>query len=376
MTDRKAATPTQGNSAEIQEKLKRIETLLDRNEAGAILLSRHGNIAWITAGQVEARVALGVETAVCSLLLMRDGRRYYLAPNNEAARLADEELSGLEYEPVIYPWYEGADRHLREIVSEVTLLTDSARAGAKLVNLAGLRTPLLPAEIDRLRVLSRETAAATVEVLEGLAPGVTEQEMAARTSAALLARGIAPTVLLMGTDQRIFRYKHTVPRGGVLERYAMVNLCARRWGLVVSITRFVHYGKMPAELSTAFDAVAKVNAELLHATRDGAVSSDIFAATKRAYAAVGAAEEIERHHQGGACGYAERDWVVTPQGTEHVVTPQAFAYNPSLRGAKAEDTVVLVNGAMEVLTATPGLPVVNTEISGVTYRSAGVLVRS
>jgi antitoxin VapB len=155
----------------------------------------------------------------------------------------------------------------------------------------------------------------------------------------------------------------------------MLNLCARRWGLVVSITRFVHFGVMPTGLSTAFDAAAHIYAELLHATRKGAASSEIFAAAKRAYAAAGAEDEIEQHHQGGPCGYTERDWVVTPCGPERVVEPQAFAYNPSLHGAKTEDTVVLTDGKIEVLTATPELPVLEAHVNGVSYLSAGVLIR-
>jgi Xaa-Pro dipeptidase len=373
MTDRNATLQMRG--AEIREKLKRVEVLLDRNAAGALLLRRHGNIAWVTGGQVEARVAAGSEAAVCSLLLMRDGRRFYLAPNNEAARLADEEFSGLGYVAVIYPWHEGPEKDLRQLVGDTALCADSAAPGARLVSLVDLQTPLLASEINRLRILSRETAAATIEVLEGLAPGVTEQEMAARMSAALLSRGITPTVLLMGADERIYRYKHAVPRDGVLQRYGMLNLCARRRGLVVSITRFVHFGALPAELAAAFEAATHIHAEILHATRSGVVSSEIFAAARRAYASVGAAEEIERHHQGGQCGYAERDWVITPCGTERVVVPQAFAYNPSLRGAKVEDTVLLVDDKIEVLTATPELPLIEATVDGVTYRSAGVLVR-
>jgi len=257
--------------------------------------------------------------------------------------------------------------------------TDAAypdvKPDTKLVNLTGLRTPLLQEEIGRLRALSLETCAATVEVLEGLVPGVSEREMAARVTAALWRHGIAPTVLLMGTDERIFKYKHAVPRAGVLKRYGMLNLCARRWGLVVSITRFIHFGPLPGELAAAFEAAAQIHAELLHATKNGAASSAIYAAAQRAYAAVGAAGEIEQHHQGGPCGYSERDWLITPHGTERVTAPQAFAYNPSLRGAKAEDTVVLADGKIEVLTATPELPVIETAVDGVTYRSAGVLVR-
>jgi antitoxin VapB len=92
----------------------------------------------------------------------------------------------------------------------------------------------------------------------------------------------------------------------------------------------------------------------------------------KGYAAAGAADEISRHHQGGPCGYVERDWVATPNGTERVQAVQGFAWNPSLQGAKAEDTALLRNGEIEIVTATPELPVLSTEIGGKVYRSAGV----
>ena len=129
MTDRNAtkeARPNTQRNSEIVEKLKRVEGFLDRHAADALLLNRHGNIAWITAGQVEARVVAGSETAVCSLLLTRDGRRYYLAPNNEAARLADEEFAGLGYEAVIYPWHGEPGGRLRELIGDTALCSDAA----------------------------------------------------------------------------------------------------------------------------------------------------------------------------------------------------------------------------------------------------------
>lgn len=360
---------------ELEQKADRIAEFLERQKSSALLLSRHENIAWATAGQVDAHVALGAETAVASLLITRDGRRYYLAPNNEGPRMAAEEFSGLDYEPVLYPWYESAGPQLQKLATGGTIASDTAMLGTTHVDLGALRAPLLPEEIDRFRALGRETADATVSVLESLEPGITEHEMAARTSAALLARGIAPTVLLMGTDDRIRRYKHAVPRNGVLEHYGMVNLCARKWGLVVSITRFIHFGPMPQELSAAFTHAAQINAQLLHATRPGATSAAIYAAAQRAYAEAGAPEEIELHHQGGPCGYVERDWVITPAGKQTVALPQALAYNPSLRGAKIEDTVIVTNDGAAVLTCTPSLPMLEAAVDRHTYKAAGVLIK-
>lgn len=360
--------------AELEEKHSRLVALMDENDWNAVLLNRHENIAWATAGRVEARVALSAEAAVCSLLITRDGRRYYIAPNNERARLADEEFAGLDFEPAIYPWTEDGVADLAHRHGGPEIGADTSQPGFIPWNFTGLRAPLLPGEVERFRALAREVAESTTRVLKGLAPGVTEDEMAARVAAALLAQHITPSVLLMATDERIFRYKHAVPRKGVLRKYGMLNLCGRRDGMVVSITRFVHFGAMPAELEANFERAAQINARLLHASRARATSAELYAVAAKGYAAAGFPDEINQHHQGGPCGYRERDWVATPSGTQTLQSTQGLAWNPSLKGAKAEDTALFRDGAIEILTATPGLPVIESEVGGTTYRSAGVLL--
>lgn len=358
---------------ELDEKQSRLSALMDQNGWSAVLLSRHENIAWATAGRVEARVGPS-ETAVCSLLLTRGGKRFYIAPENEAPRLAAEEFPGLGYEPLLYPWTGGDVPDLAHEIAGPEIGADTSQPGLYPANLTALRTPLLSPEIDRFRSLGAAVAASTARVLRTLQPGVTEDEMAARVAADLLAQHITPTVLLMAVDDRILRFKHAVPRGAVLRRYGMLNLCARRHGLAISITRFVHFGPMPADLAANFQKAARINAELLHATRPGISSSALYDVAARGYAAAGVPGEIKSHHQGGPCGYLERDWVATPSGTQCVASAQGFAWNPSLQGAKAEDTAILSNGAIEIITATPGLPVIETEVGGQVYRSAGVFL--
>jgi len=192
---------------------------------------------------------------------------------------------------------------------------------------------------------------------------------------ALLKHGIQPSVYLYAVDHRILKYKHAVPRGARLEKYGMLNLCSRKWGLSISITRFVHFGEMPGGLVERFHASAQVNAALLDASREGATSSQLFHVVQAAYAAQGYPGEEKFHHQGGPTGYWEREWVATPTGAEIVVNNQAFAWNPSIRGGKVEDTVVLRNGKIEYLTATPALPAIEATVNGINYPAAGVLVK-
>jgi len=357
---------------EIETKQERLQALMKERGWSAVLMSRHENLAWATAGRVEARVPLGKETAVGSLLVTKEGKRFCITSNNEAARLGDEEFAGLDVEPAIYPWTENAAGDLAHKLGGATIASDAGQAGFHPVDLTSLRVPLLEPEVERFRAVGQAVAEATTRVLKGLKPGMSEDEMGARISADLLAQHITPSVLLMATDERIFRYKHAVPRAGVLKNYGMLNLCARKWGMVISITRFIHFGTMSPELAANFEKAARINAALLHASREGATSAHLYDVAAKAYAAVGEAEEITKHHQGGPCGYVERDWVATPKGTERVQAVQGFAWNPSIKGAKAEDTALLRDGQIEIVTATRDLPVIEAEVGGKVYRSAGV----
>ena len=105
-----------------------------------------------------------------------------------------------------------------------------------------------------------------------------EFQMEALTAAELRSRGIRPTVLLLGVDDRIYRYRHCLPGGAVLDKYAMVNVCAEKWGLIVSLTRFVHFGPVPAELAGKLERVARINANFEHATVPGRSGREIFEA--------------------------------------------------------------------------------------------------
>ncbi|RRA49016.1 Xaa-Pro peptidase family protein [Acidipila sp. EB88] len=366
--------------SELQHKLTRLEQWLQASGYDAVLLRRHENLAWISAGEIQARVGILSETGVLALLLLRDGRRFALAPSNEAPRMQAEELVGLGYELITGPW------HAFNVADEATRLggarvaTDAPAASLPVVSLAALRAPLLPAEIARFRELGRHTADAVAHTLLALQPGVSEYEMEAWLAERLLREGIFPSVLLMAVDDRILSYKHAVARGATLQRFGMLNLCTRRWGLVVSITRFVHFGKLPTELARGFQTAALVNAALQHATRNGATAASLFETAAAAYAQAGFPGEEQLHHQGGACGYLEREWVATPGGTQQVRTPEAYAWNPSSRGGKVEDTTLAIadgtHGHIELLTPTPTLPRVHTECEGSSYVSAGVLVHS
>ena len=374
VVDGKTLVTEEAWNAELEAKHKQVVEWLRSENLDGVLLKRNENIAWLTGGAVEVRVLTPNETGVAALLVTAEGARYYLTTANEAPRLHDEEFGALDFEPVIFPWYanDTGDKALE--LTRGNLASDTPMPGAFPAHLYPLRAALQETEIARFRWLGAQTAAAVTEALHNIEPGNTEHIMEAQVAVELLRRGILPSVYLMAADERIVKYKHAVARGKKLEKYAMLNLCARKWGLTVSITRFAHFGAPPQELQEKFHAAAQVNAALLDATRVGATSAELFRTAADAYASQGFAGDEQLHHQGGATGYWEREWIATPEGKETVTDNQVFAWNPSIRGGKVEDTVLLQNGKIELLTPTPTLPALESSANGNSYPATGLLI--
>jgi antitoxin VapB len=360
--------------AEFETKRQRLCEHMSSAGLAAVQLELTENIAWLTAGRVDRRVLLPSALGIATILLLRGGEAFYLAPDNEGRRLAEEDFAGLPFTAISAPWHalDLAER-ARWLAGDGTIVADTTPEGASL--LLDQRASLTETELERYRWLGSNTAQVTTNVLQSLKPGVTERAMAARIASGLLEQGIEPSVLLMAVDDRILRYKHAVAQNTTLERFGMLNLCSRRWGLCISVTRFIHFGPLPQRLHDAFAAAAEVNARLLAATKVDASAAELFAAAAEAYASLGFSGEELRHHQGGATGYGEREWLATPAGKERVVNSQAFAWNPSVAGGKVEDTVLLRDGKIELLTGTPDLPAISTKAGDLVVNSAGVLIR-
>jgi antitoxin VapB len=360
--------------AEIAGKRAKIAAFLGEKNVSAIVISRHDNIAWATAGLVDVRVGMLREIGAASLLVTRDGAAHYLTTNNEALRLAEEEFDGLGFAPHVNPWHANDLRATAaQIAGSGVIAGDMGQEGLQPLNMQSLRHELTNSEAARYKWLGAHAAMAAAAVLPRFQPGMSEHALQAMLAEQLIRDGVMPSVYLTSTDARVTKYPHPVPRAGVLERLGMLGFCARRWGLSVSLTRYVHFGHPPAQLEEAFAALRQVSAQLIAATRPGATSSELFSVAQQAYASLGCAGAEENHHQGGATGYLEREWFARPGGTERVTAQQAFAWNPTMRGAKIEDTYLLKNGEMQLLTATPELPTVTTSWNGVEYRSAGLL---
>ena len=124
------------------------------------------------------------------------------------------------------------------------------------------------------------------------------------------------------------------------------------------------------------DSAHRLDAFLFTETRPGAILGDIFRRLKTRYADEGLAGEWMKHHQGGLTGYDSRELKVNEATSIKVAEGQAYAWNPSITGFKAEDTFIVGEDGNHVVTATPNMPTRKFEYRGSEFVRPDILERS
>jgi len=357
---------------EVETKLRRLRERLATRQLDAALLNQISNTAWITAG-AATYVNEASDGGPSSILVTHD-KAYVLTDTVEAPRLDQEEhLSDLGFQLVVEPW------HTRGTLSQplmhgLRIGYDVGGAHPYLADdLRALRSVLMTEEIGRLRSISALAADAMNEAIRQVRPGDTEFKAASYLSAAARVRGGTAIVNLIASDERIRQFRHPLPTAKVIDQYAMLVLCLRISGLIVSITRLVYFGTLPDDLRNRAHAVAQVDAAMIAGTRAGRTMADMFALARDSYAAVGFPEAIDEHHQGGSAGYAGREVFTMPDDQTPIEYNQAFAWNPSVRGVKSEDTILLTEQGIEVLTVVDKWPVWNVTVGSETIARPAIL---
>jgi Xaa-Pro dipeptidase len=356
---------------ELEEKTERIVKMLNEEKLGGVLLSGQHNFYWFTGGKANG-IDQSREQGAATIFIRRDGKRFLFANRIEMPRLLGEELSEDDFEPIEFGWEEDkvnpsfiAERALSLVEKDSKLGSDIAISGqVRVVEglITRLRYQLTDAELERYRSLGRDAGAAIGDWIREIRPGISEQEIARQAINALGAYNIKGIVALVAADERLEKFRHPLPTDRLWNRVVMVVAGGRRNGLSVSLTRIVYAGTIPDELRHRTKATAHVNAQLWANTRSGTTGRELYNIASRAYSEVGFPGEEHLHHQGGACGYRSRDWLAHPGCEEIVNNRQAFAWNPSITGTKTEETCILLDNSIEVVTRSPNWPTIKVEL--------------
>jgi len=353
----------------VNDKVDKIRKILSESNFDAIEITSQANFSYISGGRGFIGLA---STVACGSLLITQEKVVLISENIEIDRLYNEQLDAHpQVEKQSFPWDKPQKRAL--IMEELTKNLRLASENDLAAELFSIRTVMTPYDIDQMKQLSLESASILENICKTLTPGMTEYELAGQISKALWEQNIEPITILIGFDERALSYRHPVMNGAKLKNYALIGICARRNGLITSISRdvLIEADKAMMEKHTK---CAYVNAAFLDNLEIGSTLGQVYQKAVAVYAKEGYPGEEKFHHQGGLTGFIPRELKAMSESMHRIRENELYAFNPTLQGAKVEDTVLVTKEGIVNLTDTGNYTYVDIEINGKTYKTPTVYV--
>jgi antitoxin VapB len=315
-------------------------------------LRRNPNLAWAIAGR--AHVPTTIDMACFDLIITHDSAT---AITNvvEAPRLIAEELPG-EVTVKTIKWSEGRDPLLPN-GSKV----GSDQPGADRIDLGVevemMRASLIESDLARFQDICIDAAVALGNAMKQVESTDREIDVAGLITHSLWQADLEIAFLGVAGQERVHKFRHPLPTDSVVGNRVSASICAKRKGLIASVTRIVTFGEVTDQMIADYTSIFKVEAALLDATIVGNSFSDPINAAIAAYPANGFdADEWTKHHQGGPTGFLPRDWPANQTSARLIQSNQPIAWNPTGKGWKAEDTIVATNSGVKLLSIDPEWP--------------------
>jgi len=367
-----------GLKKEFEIKLTRVREYLQKVNLDGVYLKKRCNFAWITCGG-DNRIIDASEIG-WSGVLVTENKVALVTDNTEFPRIIDEEIMDLDMEKYEINWFKDElGESIKKIAKSKNIATDVGIPTLK--NLESdfdrIQYQLTEPEIERYRKLGNLTSKVFTKIGKNINLGMTELDVAAMISFELIKKNIQPHLILIAADNRISDYRHPIPTNKKIEKYVMYVTVSVKWGLNLSITRFVHFGTLSPELKSKHEAIVNISARLILNTRPGRKLKDIFEEHTKNYKKFGYPDEWKKLHQGGSASYRVRDVkpdIETPE-SELVLGNQAYAWNPTITGIKSEDTIIVYKNHNEVITEDKEWPLIEVRVGNEKVNRPDILIK-
>jgi Xaa-Pro dipeptidase len=351
---------------EFAVKLERIRRWMDEDGWDALVIGTQGNFSWISCGG-RSGVLVTSEGADALVVLTRTAQ-YLVAYNMDGPRNLDEELGGLGFELVTTHWNEKSrETVVQELVKGLHTLSDIPLEG---VTCDGqvfykLQYPLTEWEVARYHEIGSQSERILRSVVDQVRPGMSELEVERRLRSAFALAGYISTVVLVGSDERVAKYRHPVPADKEIERYALIILCPRKYGLHVPITRSLCFGhSLDAPTLKKFEAASTIAAHCVARSRAGVRFAEVLEMQKRLYGQLGYPDGWRNHFQGGITGYLPNDSTLCLDPRATIQEKQTFNWFVTITGANTEDTCISGPQGGEFLTHSGAWPLKPYTVGG------------
>ncbi len=334
------------------QRIQPLRDLMKTKGLDAFVLRRNPNLAWAIAGR--AHVPTTIDMACFDLIITQDDAT---AITNvvEAPRLIAEELP-TEVSVKTIKWSEGRDPLL-----PTGAKVGSDQPGADRIDLGVeveiIRSSLIDSDLARFKEICIDAAVALGNALKQVESTEREIDVAGLITHSLWQADLEIAFLGVAGDERVRKFRHPLPTDAVIGNRVSASICAKRKGLIASVTRIVTFGSVTDQMVSDYTSIFKVEAALLDATVVGQPFSNPINAAIAAYPANGFdADEWTKHHQGGPTGFLPRDWPANQGSARLIAENQPIAWNPTGKGWKAEDTIVATSSGVQLLSQDPDWP--------------------
>jgi Xaa-Pro dipeptidase len=363
---------------EIRVKEARVREYLTRSGLKGVLLKSQHNFCWFTGGGLNV-VTIADSLGVSSILITPK-ERFLICDRIEMPRMMEDEgLKDLDFTSVQYEWFEGNEaEQVAKLLPPSDVGCDLPGFGYRFVGpeIQQLRYALLPPEIERYLWLGEKASVALEGVLKDFVrPGMNESEVVGELSRILWKDRIDSMCYQSAADERAYKFRHPIPTERKIQKYLMLNVNARKWGLVTTVTRFVHFGRLEEKLRKQFQDTVYIECGMIAETKPGVTLKDLFAKTCQLYEQLGYRDEWKLHHQGGAQGYRNRDYLMRPDSKDTVIENQCFCWNPSIAGTKSEDAFIVKADGPLMITRPMVFPTLPIKYGGREFVRPGLLER-
>lgn len=334
------------------ERIEPLRDLMKAKGLDAFVLRRNPNLAWAIAGR--SHVPTTIDAACFDLIITQDS---VTAITNvvEALRLIAEELPN-EVSVKTVKWSEGRDPQL-----PTGSMVGSDQPGADRIDLGVevemMRASLIASDVERFKEICVDAAVALGNAMKQVESTDREIDVAGLITHSLWQADLEIAFLGVAGQDRVHKFRHPLPTDAVVGNRVSASICAKRKGLIASVTRIVTFGEVMDQMVSDYTSIFKVEAALLDATVVGQPFSDPINAAIASYPVNGFdADEWTKHHQGGPTGFLPRDWPANQGTTRLIAENQPIAWNPTGKGWKAEDTILATSSGVKLLTNDPEWP--------------------
>ena len=360
---------------DVEEKHRRIAAYLQVSGFDGVILTRADAIAWFTAGADFGQDLISGSGPVA--LFINGTTRAVLTDNVQSARVFEEELAGLGFQLKERPWHQDPLRIIAELTHGRKTAADSPIPGPvdESDRLRSLRSPLTTLDRKSLRDLGHALTEAVEATCRNVSPGETEAEVAGQLAHRLIREGITPVELRVAGDDRLARYRR--PGFKAVEILKKVNISAtgRRLGLCASTSRTVAFGPVDPHFRSCHMLTSMVIATCMYFSTPGEPISEIFRRSRRIFEKFDHPDEWGLDYQGALVGYSPREVELLPENPEKLQVGQALRWSPSVVAARSEDTILLNDQRIEILTKTKDWPMLDVSVKGNPVRRPTILER-